>query len=95
LKLSLHSDKIKIRKYHQGIDSLGYISFPYHRLLRTKTKGRMFRKIEQRIEKLKQGKISEGSFNQSIQSYLGILKHCNAYELKKEFKMRIRRFLKT
>jgi len=55
----------------------------------------MFRKIEQRIEKLKQGKISEGSFNQSIQSYLGILKHCNAYELKKEFKMRIRRFLKT
>ena len=44
LKLSLHYDKIIIRKYHRGIDFLGYISFPYHRILRTKTKKRMFKK---------------------------------------------------
>src|SRR3989344_4649393 len=38
LKLFLHSDKISIRKYHQGIDFLGYITFPHYRILRTKTK---------------------------------------------------------
>lgn len=38
LKLCLHQDKIIIRRYHQGIDFLGYVSFPYCRILRTKTK---------------------------------------------------------
>jgi len=85
LKLSLHSDKIEIRKYNQGIDFLGYVSFPYHRILRTKTKKRMFRKIEQKINELKQNKISDESFNQTIQSYLGILKHCESHKLKNEF----------
>ncbi|PJA84818.1 MAG: RNA-dependent DNA polymerase [Candidatus Nealsonbacteria bacterium CG_4_9_14_3_um_filter_37_13] len=89
LKLSLHSDKISIRKHHQGIDFLGYVSFPYHRILRAKTKRRMFRKIKRRIKELKQNKISKESFNQTIQSYLGILKHCNAYKLKEELKIRI------
>lgn len=84
LKLSLHSDKISIRKYHQGANFLGYIIFPYHRLLRTKTKRRMFKRIEQRIKELEQGKISKESFSQGIQSYLGVLKHCNSYNLKKE-----------
>lgn len=84
LKLSLHSDKIKIRKYHQGIDFLGYVSFPHYRILRTKNKRRMFRKIDQRIRELKEGKILEESFNQMIQSYLGILKYCSSYKPKTE-----------
>ena len=84
LKLLLHSDKISIRKYHQGVDFLGYVSFPCHRILRTKTKRRMFRKIEQRINELKENKISEEFFNQTIQSYSGILKHCNSYKTQKE-----------
>jgi hypothetical protein len=82
LKLSLHSDKISIRKYHQGVDFLGYVSFPFHRILRTKTKKRMFRKTEQKVKELKLGKISKESFNQAIQSYLGILKHGNSYKIK-------------
>ncbi|HXK31860.1 MAG TPA: reverse transcriptase/maturase family protein [Candidatus Paceibacterota bacterium] len=82
LKLSFHSDKISIRKYRQGVDFLGYVSFPYHRVLRTKTKRRMFRKIRQKIIELKLNKIPKESFNQSVQSYLGILKHCNSYKLK-------------
>ena len=84
LKLSLHSDKIEIRKYHQGIDFLGYVSFPYRRVLRTKTKRRMFRKTGQKAEKLERGEISKESFNQTVQSYLGALKHCNSYKLKKK-----------
>jgi len=89
LKLSLHSDKIKIRKYHQGIDFLGYVSFPHYRILRIKTKKRMFRKIEQRIEELKQGKISRASFDQTIHSYFGVLKHCNSYKLQQKLESKV------
>lgn len=71
LSLSLHSDKIIIRKYRQGIDFLGYVVLPYHRVLRTRTKRRIFRKINK-------------NNNQSVQSYLGILKHCNSHEVKKK-----------
>ena len=84
LKLSLHSDKIIIRKWSQGVDFLGYVSFPRHRILRTKTKRRVFKKIETLARQVKDNKISEKSFNQSLQSYLGMLKHCNAYGVKKE-----------
>ncbi len=78
LKLSLHPDKIIIKKYHQGIDFLGYVNFPYYRTLRTKTKKRMFKKIKQRI--------TDQFFDQTLQSYLGVLKHCNGYKLEKEIK---------
>lgn len=86
LKLFLHSDKIIIRKYHQSIDFLGYVSFPHHRVLRTKTKRRMFKKISQKITDLKQNKITKESFNQTIQSYFGVLKHCNGYKLRNKIK---------
>ena len=66
LKLSLHPDKIIFRKYNQGINFLGYVTLPYYRVLRTKTKKRMFRRIN----------------DKNIQSYLGVLKHCNGYKLK-------------
>ena len=84
LKLCLHSGKIEIRKYNQGIDFLGYVSFPYHRVLRTKTKKRMFKRLEQKIIELRQSKIPKESFKQTFQSYLGVLKHCNSYKLRKE-----------
>jgi len=84
LKLSLHPDKIIIRKYRQGVDFLGYISFPYHKVLRIKTGKRMFRKIRVKIENFKNHKISEESFNQTLQSYFGILKHCSSLKLGKK-----------
>lgn len=84
LKLTLHSDKIIIRKYGQGIDWLGYVVLPHYRVLRTKTKKRMFRKIKESKAKLNQDLVSRESFNQSLQSYHGVLKHCNSYKLKRE-----------
>ena len=84
LKLFLHQDKIIIRKYHQGIDFLGYVSFPHYRILQTKTKKRMFKRIKKKLQLLKENEISQESFNQVIQSYFGLLKHCNSYKLKLE-----------
>ena len=68
LKLSLHPDKIIIRKYNQGIDFLGYVVRPYCINLRTKTKNRMLRKINER----------------NLPSYLGVLKHCSGYKLERK-----------
>lgn len=66
LKLELHPNKILLRKWHSGVDFLGYNSFPHHRVLRTKTKKRMFFKVAAK----------------NIASYLGVLSHANSYKLK-------------
>ena len=86
LNLNLHFDKIILRKHSQGVDFLGYILLPRHRVLRTKTKKRIFKKLEQKRKDLKNNLISKASFNQTIQSYFGVLKHCNSYKLKERIK---------
>jgi len=72
LSLSLHPKKITLRKLEWGIDFLGYIVLPHYRLPRTKTKRRLFRKLKE--------KINSGTFEQSLQSYFGYLKHANSYK---------------
>jgi len=86
LKLLLHPDKITIRKYRQGIDWLGYIIFPYHRILRTKTKRRILRKIANKYKDLRSNLVSPKSLNQSLQSYFGVLKHCRGYKIYQKIK---------
>ena len=84
LDLKLHPQKVEVRKFSQGVDFLGYVILPYYITLRTKTKKRMFKKIKENKIKLKQDLISRDSFEQSLQSYYGILKHCSGYKLKRE-----------
>lgn len=86
LALELHPQKITIRKFHQGVDFLGYILLPHHRLLRTKTKQRIFRKLKKRIKEYKNGAINKQTLEQSLQSYLGVLSHANTYKLEQELK---------
>lgn len=82
LKLNLHPNKIIIRKFHQGIDFLGYVVFPHHKILRTKTKRRMMKKIKNKKLDLQNNLICENHFNQSLQSYLGVLKHCEGHKIR-------------
>ena len=84
LKLTLHSDKIIMKKYHQGIDFLGYVVLPHYRALRIKNKRRMFKKIKKKHQDLEANLISKKSFNQSLQSYFGVLKHCQGHKIKKK-----------
>ena len=86
LKLKLHPKKIVIRKLRQGVDFLGYIIFPKHRLIRSKTKRRMFTKMRHRIEEYKLGQISRLTLEQSLQSYLGVLSHATAHTLSDKLK---------
>ncbi len=69
LNLELHPKKVEIRKFRQGVDFLGYIIFPHYIILRAKTKRRIIKKIRQKIIDLKQGEITEESFNQTIQVF--------------------------
>lgn len=71
LKLSLHPDKVYIKTFASGVDFLGWIHFPDHRVLRTATKKRMFRNL------------SNESTKEVVQSYLGLLTHGNTYKLKR------------
>lgn len=86
LGLELHPRKIIIRKLHLGIDFLGYIVFRHHRLLRTKTKQRIFRKLRKRIHEYKNGLVENLALEQSLQSYLGVLSHANTYRLGQQLK---------
>lgn len=71
LKLSLHPGKIIIRKLRQGIDFLGYVVLPHHRVLRTKTKKRMLKKLDKN----------------NLSSYIGLLSHCHSYKLRQKIRI--------
>jgi hypothetical protein len=73
LALRPHPQKIIVRKLKQGIDFLGYVILPHYRVLRTKTKKRMLQKRSKK----------------NLPSYLGLLKHCNGYYLRKKLKKMI------
>lgn len=83
LAMQLHPYKVSIRKWRQGIDFLGYISFPHYTIVRTNTRRRMLMKIKKRRLELMRGEIGKQTFEQSLQSYLGILKHCRGNGLMK------------
>jgi retron-type reverse transcriptase len=72
LKIKLHPEKISLKTMTSGIDFLGWVNFPHHAVLRTKTKRRM-------IYRIKENKTS-----QSLASYLGLLRHGNTFKLREE-----------
>jgi len=86
LALELHPKKVTIRKFHQGIDFLGYVVLSHHRLLRTKTRQHIFRKLKKRVNEYKMDLISKQTLEQSLQSYLGVLSHANTYKLNNEIR---------
>jgi hypothetical protein len=70
LRLKLHPNKVFVKTLASGTDFLGWVHFPDHRVVRTTTKKRML----SGIRKCK-GK------EETIQSYLGLLKHGNGKKL--------------
>lgn len=77
LNLRLHPDKLFIKTVASGVDFLGMVHFPDHRILRTATKRRVFVKLGLKCRLLRQGLITEQTFCKSLSSYHGLLKHCN------------------
>lgn len=72
LKLSLHPNKVSIKTLASGIDFLGWVQFPHHRIVRASTKRRMFKNLERNQKE------------ESLISYQGHLSHGDTYELRKK-----------
>lgn len=72
LRLQLHPSKVSIEAFASGVDFLGWVHFPTHRVLRTVTKKRMFKNLAQNDSK------------NTLHSYLGLLKHGDTYVLQKK-----------
>ena len=72
LRLDLHPNKISIRTIASGVDFLGWVHFPNYRVLRTTTKRRMFKRINKNPKP------------ETINSYLGLLKHGNSRMLEEK-----------
>ncbi len=72
LKLTLHPKKVSIKTLASGIDVLGWVHFPDHRVLRTTTKRRAI------------VRVAADSNEQRVASYLGMLKHGNGKKIKNQ-----------
>jgi hypothetical protein len=73
LGLDLHPDKVFVKTLASGVDFLGWVHFPHHRVLRTATKKRMWRTMRE-----KEGR------KETVRSYLGMLTHGNGYKLQRK-----------
>jgi len=82
LKMQLHPDKVILRNFYQGVDFLGYVLFPQHKILRTKTKHRMLKKLNHRFIDFIRENIGFEEINQVFQSYFGIMSHGNCKKLR-------------
>lgn len=74
LKLELHQDKVFIKTVYSGVDFLGWVHFPDHRVLRSKTKKKMLNNLERKFS------------SAALSSYLGLLSHGNAWNLAEKIK---------
>lgn len=81
LKLILHPDKIMLNKFTGGIDWVGYKILPHYAVLRKQTRNRMMEKLKMRQEELAMGKIAPQKHYETVNSYLGQLKHCRGHKL--------------
>ena len=86
LRLTLHPQKIVLSNMHQDIDFLGYVLFLHHRLLRTRTRRRMQRRLKTKYADYLNQKIDRTQMDQGLQSYLGILSHASTYRLSQDLK---------
>lgn len=71
LRLQLHPKKVFLKTLASGVDFLGWVHFPKHRILRNASKRRMLKHI------------GENTSDGSIASYVGLLRHGQTNKLKK------------
>jgi RNA-directed DNA polymerase len=78
LKLQLHPNKVFTKTYVSGVDFLGWVHFPYHRVLRTSTKRRMIKRMKETQKK------------EVRDSYSGMLKWGNTWKVSKKVRLEIK-----
>lgn len=86
LKLGFHPHKVTITKYSHGIDFLGYVVFPYYTRLRKRTARRIERKIGEKMDLYRAGKLPKDRVEASLNTYMGMLSHADAYTFSQKLK---------
>ena len=76
------NNKTQIRPVRDGIEWVGFRVWPTHIKMRKSTAKRMKRRLKALMRKYQRGEMDWQAVNQSVQSYFGILKHCNSYGLR-------------
>lgn len=82
MKLDLNN-KTCIRPVTLGIEFCGYKTWATHIKLRKSTALKMKRRLKLIQERYALGQITLERAMQTVNSYMGILKHCNSYALRK------------
>lgn len=83
LNLKLNN-KTMVRKASQGVEFVGFRVWPTHKKLRKKSALKMKRRLRYLQRAFGRGAVDLQEVNSSVQSYLGILKHCNSYNLREK-----------
>jgi len=83
LRLQLHPHKCQVFPVKTGTDFLGYQVFPTHRRLRKSSVSRARRRLRRLQRDYRLGKISQQQVNQSVQSWLGHVRHADTYGLRR------------
>ncbi|MEW6540553.1 MAG: reverse transcriptase/maturase family protein [Bacillota bacterium] len=81
LRLTLNN-KTTVRSADQGVDFCGYRTWPTHRRLRKTTAKKMRRRLRFLSRAYARGEVGLETSNASVQSYVGLLMHCNSYRLR-------------
>lgn len=76
------NEKTRVHPVSQGIDWVGFRVWPTHVRLRKSTARRMRRRLRSLRRKYEGGKVDLETVHQSVQSYFGILEHCDSYHLR-------------
>lgn len=76
------NEKTCIRPITLGIDFCGYKQWATHIKMRKSTALRMKRRLKKVMEEYAAGEITLEKANQVVDSYLGLLSHCNSMSLK-------------
>ena len=82
LRLDLNN-KTCIRPITLGIEFCGYKVWPTHIKLRKSTALKMKRRLKRLQEQYARGEVTLERAMQTVNSYMGILKHCDSYQLKR------------
>ena len=85
LDLELHRHKKSINKVSRGVDFVGYVTKPNRTMMRQKTIKRIFKRIREyyNSENWYESESIE-AFVRSMNSYIGLLRNINGYNLRKK-----------
>lgn len=81
LELHLNS-KTCIRPISVGVEFVGFRMWPTHRRMKKKSVKKMKKRLKYLQKAYSRGEVTFDDVNSSVQSYMGILKHCDSYYLR-------------